>query len=265
MSTWRRSPCRGASGTDLDPRDFPRFSQLSLGAPLRNASRNTDDVGRCSLGCFVYLDTGEIGFVTTGHSQESVFVNRGDTVAWSPRLYDKEGITVGTALVATELSKSRLDDLVFNIMDISLVRLLPGVSYSPGFVGKAGHLQIGDCIAPSIGDRVFKMGAATAMTEGTIVSVKMRLHLNLYNPVWFEGAFEVEGEDGKLFSNVGDSGAIIFKQVNDTTAAVVGMIFAGGGRSTYAFPLQPSLEALRCRLFTGVKRRNEQPKSFKPD
>jgi hypothetical protein len=58
----------------------------------------------------------------------------------------------------------------------------------------------------------------------------------------------------------GDSGAVIFKQIDDSSAAAVGMIIGAGGLLTYAFPLQPALEVFRCRLFSGsAAKRAERP------
>jgi hypothetical protein len=70
-----------------------------------------------------------------------------------------------------------------------------------------------------------------------------------------KGVFEVNGKNDKVFSYPGDSGSIIFKRNRDATADVVGMIFGGGGRTTYGFPLQPIMDSFRCRLFFGLSKK----------
>jgi hypothetical protein len=52
------------------------------------------------------------------------------------------------------------------------------------------------------------------------------------------------GDHGTLFSDHGDSGSAIVS----TTGEVLGVLYAGNGTQTYAFPIQTVLAALNCTL-----------------
>ena len=196
--------------------------------------------------------------MTTSHAQDGVFGQRGNLVAWSRGLFEPDAVNVGEILAATEFAETRFaDDIVFNVMDVSIIRLLPDVPYTPLPVALGG-LRIGDSVAPQIGDKVFKVGAATGITEGTIIAVDLRISMPKPggNPAWLKGVFEVRGEGDAVFSRRGDSGGIVFKRRDDATADVVGMIFGSAGQTTYAFPLRPVLDSFRCRLFAGARKRD---------
>lgn len=188
---------------------------------------------------------------------DGIFGARGDFVAWTVSLFEEEAARVGEILASTEFAETRTAEIVFNIMDVSIIRLLPDIPYVPTLPGDLSGLQIGDSVSPEIGDEVFKVGAATGITEGKIIQTGMRLSLpRAYgNPTWMKGVFEIAGSDGKLFSNRGDSGSIIFKRRNDLVVDVVGMIFGSAGLTTYAFPVRPVLDSFRCRLFAGARKK----------
>ena len=54
----------------------------------------------------------------------------------------------------------------------------------------------------------------------------------------------IEGDNGTLFSDHGDSGSAIIK----TNGEVVGLLYAGNGTQTYACPIDKVLTALSCSL-----------------
>jgi hypothetical protein len=60
---------------------------------------------------------------------------------------------------------------------------------------------------------------------------------------WFRRAITVEGLHGTMFSDRGDSGAVILKE---GTGEVVGLLFAGNGADTFACPIDAVLTALNC-------------------
>jgi hypothetical protein len=160
-------------------------------------------------------------------------------------------------LAATELAQTTSDTIVFNIMDVCIIKLFADVPYTPALPDQLGRVHVRDTVSPTVGDEVFKVGAATGITEGRIGAIRMRLSLPRSggNPAWLKGMFEVEGKEGNLFSQPGDSGSLIFKRNDDATVDAVGMILGSLGLKTYGFPIQPVLETYRCRLFTGSRGR----------
>jgi hypothetical protein len=91
-----------------------------------------------------------------------------------------------------------------------------------------------------------KVGRTTGLTHGSITAVGVVTGPIPYDPgpCWFQGQFEIEGENGTLFSDHGDSGSAIVS----TTGEVIGLLYAGNGTQTYACPIQAVLTALNCTL-----------------
>jgi S1-C subfamily serine protease len=85
---------------------------------------------------------------------------------------------------------------------------------------------------PRFGERVYKYGATTGLTYGTIISKDYSAKVNYdNNNVHFENQLLIAGENGKAFSAGGDSGSIIRSAQNGD---FLGLLFAGGGQSTIA-------------------------------
>jgi len=66
-----------------------------------------------------------------------------------------------------------------------------------------------------------------------------------YSPglCWFRRSLTIEGIDGTQFSDKGDSGSAI---VLEATNHVVGLLYAGNGKQTYACPIQSVLARFNC-------------------
>jgi hypothetical protein len=94
--------------------------------------------------------------------------------------------------------------------------------------------------------RVAKYGRTTGYTEGEIVSLNSDTPVD-YNGLsaYFEEQLEIEGIDGIDFSQPGDSGSII---IDLGTKKAVGLLFAGGGSSTFANPIANVLQALNVSV-----------------
>lgn len=99
---------------------------------------------------------------------------------------------------------------------------------------------------PKIGDKVFKVGRTTGLTNGTITAVGTVVGPIPYDPgnCWFNQQFEIVGDHGTLFSDHGDSGSVIVS----TNGEILGLLFAGNGTQTYACPIQAVLTGLNCTL-----------------
>lgn len=103
---------------------------------------------------------------------------------------------------------------------------------------------------PSLGNEVGKSGRTTQLTRGRISHVNAAVNVS-YGPAGvahFEGQFLVEGQDGQMFSERGDSGSIIWKWQSELTP--VGLLFAGGGRYSIASPMPWVIQVLDIDLYT---------------
>jgi S1-C subfamily serine protease len=102
-------------------------------------------------------------------------------------------------------------------------------------------------VAPAIiGDRVFKVGRTTGLTHGTITDVSTVVGPVGYDPgeCWFARSIVVEGVNGTLFSDHGDSGSAVVKDNGE----VIGLLYAGNGQQTYVCPVDEVQRALNCTL-----------------
>jgi hypothetical protein len=112
-----------------------------------------------------------------------------------------------------------------------------------------GLLKLVGTGAPRRGDRVFKVGGRSGLTRGTIASIAATVALDQYgNPVWIHNAFAIDPEGNEMFSNEGDSGSIVVRE-EPQGGVVLGMLLGSDRqRMSIAFPIQPALEAMNCKL-----------------
>jgi hypothetical protein len=87
---------------------------------------------------------------------------------------------------------------------------------------------------------------ATGLTHGTVTDVATIVGPVAYDPgeCWFVRSIVVEGVDGTLFSDRGDSGSAVLKENGE----VIGLLYAGNGEQTYICPIDEVLRALNCTL-----------------
>lgn len=107
--------------------------------------------------------------------------------------------------------------------------------------------------SPSLNLAVQKFGRTTGHTTGRIVATNVTISV-CYEPRWpfgcnaaatFSGQFEVRASSGD-FSAGGDSGSLIV--TNDASKNPVGLLFAGGGASTFANPIGPVLNRFNVTI-----------------
>lgn len=103
-----------------------------------------------------------------------------------------------------------------------------------------GYGKLGSTIAASLLMGVQKYGRTTKFTKGSIRSVNATIYVSYsQGTARFLGTFEVRAQRGySQFSAGGDSGSLIVKQ---GTNQPVGILFAGGGGSTFCCPLSGGL------------------------
>lgn len=87
----------------------------------------------------------------------------------------------------------------------------------PNHPWRIGNRALAGIAAPVVRMKVYKYGATSKHTVGTIT------HIN-FNTGGIRNAIYVEGEDGGMWAAPGDSGSVIISYDNDT---VVGILFSG--------------------------------------
>jgi hypothetical protein len=100
--------------------------------------------------------------------------------------------------------------------------------------------------AAKTNDRVFKVGRTTGLTHGEVKDIAAVVGPVGYGPgpCWFRRSLVIEGVNGTMFSDHGDSGSAILRENGE----VVGLLYAGNGQQTYACPIDSVLQALKCSL-----------------
>ena len=104
-------------------------------------------------------------------------------------------------------------------------------------------------VAAVLGLPVGKSGRTTQLTSGRVTAVGVTIVVN-YGPAGnarFVGQIAIRAPGG-LFSDRGDSGSLIWTW--DARRAPVGLLFAGGGGTTFANPISRVLAALQIALVT---------------
>ncbi|MEB1100766.1 hypothetical protein VDP44_16655 [Xanthomonas campestris pv. campestris] len=103
--------------------------------------------------------------------------------------------------------------------------------------------------AASVGLRVGKSGRTSGLTAGYVsaLGVRIRVDMGLGRSAWFVDQIAIRGQEGN-FSSGGDSGSLVWSW--DSERAPVGLLFAGGGGTTFANPIDPVLNSLDIRLTT---------------
>lgn len=103
-------------------------------------------------------------------------------------------------------------------------------------------------VAPARGMLVGKSGRTTQLTRGTITAVGVAINVNFAGRIArFFDQIAIRAASGD-FSRGGDSGSLIWTW--DTRRAPVGLLFAGGGGTTFANRITRVLAALDIQLVT---------------
>ncbi len=115
--------------------------------------------------------------------------------------------------------------------------------------GSVNYFRIANSLVlPALGMTVGKTGRTTQLRSGRITAVGVTVNVNygLGRVANFRDQFAVQASSGD-FSQGGDSGSAIWRW--DATRPLVGLLFAGGGGTTFANPMWRVLNALDVNLF----------------
>jgi hypothetical protein len=208
-----------------------------------------------SLGCFVKLKNSGKGFLSNNHVVAGE--NRGNRGT-------DQILQPGTGTLNAQDVVGLLSDFV------TLVQSPPGATLASGQVNlndvdagtvelnannatvRQGYLNSRKLAAPNgfdqakLGDKVFKVGRTTGLTRGEVVQVPVVVGPIPYAPgaCWFRRAIVIEGQNGTMFSDHGDSGSAIVRD----DGKILGLLFAGNGEQTYACPIDTVLQTLNCGI-----------------
>lgn len=207
-----------------------------------------------ALGCFVTLADGKPGFLSNNHVVAGE--NRGKRGV--DRILQPGSSTFDRADLAGILedfvdlkvspagASPKKGTAIFNEVDAGVVRLSDGVSFKQGFLPFRGLVAPNGVAPAKTDDLVFKVGRTTGLTHGKVTDVAAIVGPIQYDPgpCWFRRSIVIEGLNGTLFSDKGDSGSAIVR----TNGEVIGLLYAGNGQQTYACPIEDILSSLHCRF-----------------
>lgn len=107
----------------------------------------------------------------------------------------------------------------------------------------------GGVVAPAVNMLVGKTGRTTQLTQGRINAINVTVNVNYGGGRLghFRDQFSVVGVGGTQFSAGGDSGSVVWQWVQGLPA--VGLLFAGGGGTTFCGRITRALTAFNSRLY----------------
>jgi hypothetical protein len=227
-------------------------SQAARNLPLGNVG---------TLGCFVRLkDNNKCALLTTASALGGPHLNLGDRIglAYEKHLKKAKVIATVTDFRLPKPSSPRASvaagTVEFNQFEAAVATFREGVKPQIGF-GKAyphapalkyepksfppGPEEILDLM----GEDVFKVGAITGLTRGSIENVLASVQIYGWGEeYWYENLFTISNSGSKSFSEPGDGGALVVKK----DGTILGLIIGGSERITLVCPIEPVLAAFNC-------------------
>ncbi|QKH39776.1 hypothetical protein FOC84_21295 [Achromobacter pestifer] len=115
--------------------------------------------------------------------------------------------------------------------------------------GRAAYYRTGTApLAASLGLIVGKSGRTTGLTQGRVTQIGVSVNVNYGGGrvALFRNQIAIQSVNANPFSAGGDSGSLIWHWA--TGVRPVGLLFAGGGGTTFANPIGAALSSLNIRL-----------------
>lgn len=134
-----------------------------------------------------------------------------------------------------------------NRVDAATANLAENIEYYDNWLEGLGRVGAVRSEPLDEGERVFKVGRTTGITEGRVSAIELDNLIVGYDigDLHFNGQIEIQPVGSKPFSLGGDSGSLIV----DRRRRAVGLLFAGNDAdATYANPIETVLDRLKVRL-----------------
>jgi hypothetical protein len=207
-----------------------------------------------TLGCFVRLPNGRPGFVSNNHviaGENRGSLDQDRILQPGSKAFELDN-QVGVLRGFVELLTSpfgatpKQGNATLNDVDAAVVELAEGVGFTQGFLRSRGLIAPNATARARVGDRVFKVGRTTGLTYGEVTETATIVGPVTYGAgqCWFRRSIVIEGLNGTLFSDKGDSGSAIVR----ANGEIIGLLYAGNGEQTYACPIEAVLTSLDCTL-----------------
>lgn len=240
--------------TALKPSGGQKFSNTAVLTPPVPIGVSTGNIGECSAGTIGARAIS--GTTVYALSNNHVYALENTAPIGSqvlqPGLYDTQCVpqssnTLGTLanFVQIKFNNSACNPdtnrSACNTVDAAIAVSSSGElgqGTPPGGYGVPNYQTYGN---PTIGLAVQKYGRTTSLTKGTITGINATVTVSYgtgKNAVFID---QIVISSGKPFSKAGDSGSLIV--TNDAHAFPVGLLFAGGGGTTIANPIDSVLES----------------------
>jgi len=208
-----------------------------------------------TLGCFVTLQSGNKAILSNNHvvAGENRGLRGNDRIMQpgSGAFTAAEQAGTLTDFVAVQPSPAGATPagggVIFNDVDAGVAQLLANVKFAQTYLSTRTSVKPpGGTAAAAVGDQVFKVGRTTGLTHGEVTQVSTIVGPIPYapGPCWFQNTLVVEGLDGTMFSDHGDSGSAVVR----SDGKIVGLLFAGNGQQTYVCDIGLVLQALQCTI-----------------
>jgi len=128
--------------------------------------------------------------------------------------------------------------------DVAIAEVTTNDVVADGAIRDIGPLT-GNSISATPTMLVQKSGRTTGHTLGEVVATNVSLNVQYQSGyVHYDNQIEIVGVCGTDFSAGGDSGSLIVNLDDGNLRLAVGLLFAGGGSSTFANPIDTALAAL---------------------
>lgn len=237
---------------------------LTCGVGVMNVGKSSKTRGTLpkeifgTIGCFVRLKDGSNALLTTAGSLGGPLMALKDRIVLANQSSKK---TKAIATVAdfrlpkpsSPLSSVAAGTVEYNPFQAAIGKLEPGAKPQVSFgkvYPKAPQLKYDPTKTPTgdetltLDTKVFKVGACTGLTRGTITNVLVSTELHQWGEVfWYENLFTISSSNSKPFAAAGDGGALIIQE----DGTILGMIIGGNKTITYACPIQPVFATFDCQ------------------
>lgn len=204
-----------------------------------------------SIGCFVVLN-GATAILSNNHvvAGENRGVNGADRIIQSGDGTPANLVAMLTnyhQLIAAAPGATPATGAPLNEIDAGVAALVQGVAFRQDYMISRNVAPPSGWAVAAQGDEVYKVGRTTGLTFGIVRAVATVVGPIQYapGPCWFQRSLTIEGQNGTMFSDHGDSGSAIIKK---STGQVIGLLYAGNGTDTYACPIEAVLPAFNCHI-----------------